>query len=71
VLCVTHLAQIAAFADYQYSIEKVVQNGRSTTRVAMLNGDDRIEELVRMMSGSRITQAAREHVKELLRATKA
>ena len=68
VLCVTHLAQIAAFADYQYSIEKVVQDGRSATRVSMLNGDDRIEELVRMMSGSRITQAAREHVKELLKA---
>jgi DNA repair protein RecN (Recombination protein N) len=68
---VTHLAQIAAFADYHYSIEKVVLEGRSTTRVAMLNGDDRIEELVRMMSGSRITQAAREHVKELLKARKA
>jgi DNA repair protein RecN (Recombination protein N) len=71
VLCVTHLAQIAAFADYHYSIEKIVLDGRSTTRVAMLNGDDRIEELVRMMSGSRITQAAREHVKELLKARKA
>jgi DNA repair protein RecN (Recombination protein N) len=71
VLCVTHLAQIAAFADYQYRIEKVVLEGRSATRVAILNGDDRIEELVRMMSGSRITQAAREHVKELLKATKA
>jgi DNA repair protein RecN (Recombination protein N) len=71
VLCVTHLAQIAAFADYQYSIEKVVLDGRSSTRVAILSGDDRIEELVRMMSGSRVTQAAREHVKELLKATKA
>jgi DNA repair protein RecN (Recombination protein N) len=71
VLCVTHLAQIAAFADYQYSIEKVVLDGRSATRISMLNGDDRVEELVRMMSGSRITQAAREHVKELLRVTKA
>jgi DNA repair protein RecN (Recombination protein N) len=71
VLCVTHLAQIAAFADFQYSIEKVVLDGRSTTRVAILNGEDRIEELARMMSGSRVTQAAREHVKELLKATKA
>jgi DNA repair protein RecN (Recombination protein N) len=71
VLCVTHLAQIAAFGDHQYHIEKVVRDGRSVTRVTMLKGDDRVEELVRMMSGSRITQAAREHVRELLRATKA
>ena len=71
VLCVTHLAQIAAFAAHQYRIEKIVLDGRSVTRVAALHGEERIEELVRMMSGSRITHAAREHVKELLKATKA
>ena len=64
-------AQIAAFADHQYRIEKVIVDERSVTRIAILNGEDRIEELVRMMSGSRVTQAAREHVKELLKATKA
>jgi len=48
-----------------------VLDGRSVTRVAALHGDERIEELVRMMSGSRVTHAAREHVKELLKATKA
>ena len=71
VLCVTHLAQIAAFAEHQYRIEKVVLDGRSVTRVEALSGEARIEELVRMMSGSRVTHAAREHVKELLKATKA
>ncbi len=71
VLCVTHLAQIAAFADHQYRIEKLVLDGRSVTRVEALSGEERVEELVRMMSGSRITAAAREHVKELLKATKA
>jgi DNA repair protein RecN (Recombination protein N) len=71
VLCVTHLAQIAAFADHQYRIEKVVSAGRTVTRVDALSGEARIEELVRMMSGSRATSAAREHVKELLKATKA
>jgi len=71
VLCVTHLAQIAAFAAHQYRIDKDVLDGRSVTRVAALHGDERIEELVRMMSGSRVTHAAREHVKELLKATKA
>jgi len=70
VLCVTHLAQIAAFADYQYRIEKQVTNGRSVTRVDPLKGEGRVEELARMMSGSRVTEAARQHVKELLRAAK-
>jgi len=66
IFCVTHLAQIAAFADHQYRIEKVVQDGRSITRVDPLSGEARIDELVRMMSGSRVTDAARQHVKELL-----
>jgi DNA repair protein RecN (Recombination protein N) len=66
VLCVTHLAQIAAFADHQYRIEKLVLDGRTVTRVEPLSGDARVEELVRMMSGSRVTEAARQHVKELL-----
>jgi DNA repair protein RecN (Recombination protein N) len=68
VFCVTHLAQIAAFADHQYRIEKRILDGRSVTRVDSLKGEARIEELVRMMSGSRATDAARQHVKELLKA---
>jgi DNA repair protein RecN (Recombination protein N) len=67
VLCVTHLAQIAAFADHQYRIEKLVLDGRTVTRVEPLSGEARVEELVRMMSGSRVTDAARQHVKELLK----
>jgi DNA repair protein RecN (Recombination protein N) len=67
VLCVTHLAQIAAFADHQYRIEKRVLDGRTVTRVEPLSGEARVEELVRMMSGSRVTEAARQHVKELLK----
>jgi len=71
VFCVTHLAQIAAFADHQYRIEKRIENGRCVTRVEALAGEARVEELVRMMSGSRVTDAARQHVKELLRAVNA
>jgi DNA repair protein RecN (Recombination protein N) len=71
IFCVTHLAQIAAFADHQYRIEKHVIDGRSVTRVESLRGEDRVEELVRMMSGSRVTDAARQHVKELLKAVSA
>jgi DNA repair protein RecN (Recombination protein N) len=70
IFCVTHLAQIAAFADHQYRIEKLILDGRSVTRVEALTGETRIEELVRMMSGSRVTDAARAHVKELLKAVR-
>lgn len=66
IFCVTHLAQIAAYADHQYRIEKLVLDGRTVTRVEQLTGEGRIDELVRMMSGSRITDAARQHIKELL-----
>src|SRR5262245_13333921 len=64
--CVTHLAQIAAFADYQYRIEKIVTGGRTLTRVEAMTGEARVDELARMMSGSRVTDAARQHIKELL-----
>ena len=70
ILCVTHLAQIAAFAGHQYRIEKLVLDGRSVTRIDYLAGDARVEELARMMSGSRVTEAARQHVKELLKASR-
>jgi DNA repair protein RecN (Recombination protein N) len=71
ILCVTHLAQIAAFAGQQYRIEKLLHDGRSVTRVDQLTGEARVEELARMMSGSRVTEAARQHVKELLKASNA
>ena len=70
VLCVTHLAQIAAFADHQYRIEKLVLDGRTVTRVEALAGEERVEELARMMSGSRVTDAARQHIKEMLSTRK-
>jgi DNA repair protein RecN (Recombination protein N) len=66
ILCVTHLAQVAAFGERQYRIEKVVRDGRTVTRIEALAGEERVEELARMMSGSRVTAAAREHIKELL-----
>lgn len=65
VLCVTHLAQVAAFADVQFRIEKVVERNRTATRVTRLEGVDRIDELARMMSGA-VSDAARRHVQELL-----
>lgn len=66
VLCVTHLSQIARFADHQANIEKRVRSGRTRTEVRWLEGDARIEELARMMSGKKVTAAARQHVREIL-----
>ena len=66
VMCVTHLAQIARFADQHARIEKLVVDKRTVTRVEILSGDGRIEELARMMSGPKVSEAARRHVRELL-----
>jgi DNA repair protein RecN (Recombination protein N) len=68
ILCVTHLPQIAACADHHYRIEKLVLDGRTVTRVEPLQEEARVEELVRMMSGSRVTDAARQHIREMLAA---
>ena len=67
VLCVTHLPQIARFADHHYRIEKLVVDARTVTRPEILDGTARVEELARMMSGPDVSDAARRHVKELLK----
>jgi len=67
VLCVTHLAQIAAFADRHYCVAKQVVGSRTETFVQLLGRrDERVEELARMMGGHSITEAARRHARELL-----
>lgn len=66
ILGVSHLAQVAAFSDHHFRIEKVVLDGRTFTRIDPLEGESRIEELARMMSGTRITDAVRQHARELL-----
>lgn len=68
ILCVTHLPQIAACADHHFRIEKTVQEGRTVTRVESLGDEARVDELVRMMSGSRVSDAARQHIREMLAA---
>jgi DNA repair protein RecN (Recombination protein N) len=67
VLCVTHLAQIARFADQHSRIEKLVVDKRTVTRVEAVGGNSQVEELARMMSGPSVTDTARRHVRELLK----
>jgi DNA repair protein RecN (Recombination protein N) len=69
VLVVTHLAQVAALADHQIVVSKRVGAGRTTAHAEVVCGEDRIEELARMLSGSADSPAAREHAAELLRST--
>ena len=70
VLCITHLPQVAAVADYQYYIKKDVIKGRTQTSVAELAPAQREEEIARMLAGSEITPLTMEHAKELLRLAK-
>lgn len=66
VLVVTHLPQVAAFADTQIRIEKSERSGSVTTTAAVLDHEGRIVELSRMLSGSPDSTSAREHAEELL-----
>ena len=68
VLCVTHLAQIACFADHHFYVEKSTRGGRTVTTVQPLEGErKRAEELARMLSGSQITDAVMKHATTMLR----
>jgi DNA repair protein RecN (Recombination protein N) len=71
VLVVTHLPQVAAFADDQVAVTKSVDDGRTTTRAQALDADGRIVELSRMLSGTPESDAAHEHAEELLAAASA
>lgn len=66
VLCITHLPQVAAAADQQYLIEKVVTHQRTETKIHSLKENERIEVLAKMLAGSAVTPLSYEHAKELL-----
>jgi DNA repair protein RecN (Recombination protein N) len=66
VLVVTHLPQVAARADGQFRVEKVVVRGRATTRVVPLEAADRETEVARMLAGDTVTDSARDHARVLL-----
>jgi len=67
VLCVTHLPQIAAFADHHYHVCKREQGGRSIASIEELSPEARVRELGRMLSGRRLTEEALRHAEQLLR----
>lgn len=66
VLCITHLPQIAAFADRHFVVRKETLKGRTRTLVGEVRGEDRIDELARMAGGENVTDVTREHARALL-----
>ncbi len=70
VLCVTHLAQLAAFADVHHVVEKQVRDGRTVTTSRAVADADRVAELARMLGGDAAVTAGREHARELLAAAR-
>ena len=71
ILCVTHQAQIASKADLNLRVEKKGKENRTVTDVKLLNSEQRIEEIARMISGAIITQAARQQAQEMINETRA
>jgi len=68
VLCVTHLPQIATFADHHYRIEKKESAGRTKTTVRNITGDERTEEVARMLSGAKVTESSLKHAEQMIKA---
>ena len=71
VLCVTHLAPIAAHAAHHLIVEKRVSRGATRTSITVLDDPGRIEEIARMLGGERVTEASRRHARELLKTARA
>lgn len=69
VLCVTHLPQIATFADHHYLIEKKNSAGRTRTTVRPITGAERTEEVARMLSGAKLTETSRKHAEQMLKSS--
>lgn len=65
VICITHLAQIAAMADSHYRIEKQVEEGETRTQIRRLSEKESIEELARILGGAEITDAVTKNAEEM------
>lgn len=69
IMCITHLAQVASAGDHQWQVTKSadpVNEGKISSRIAVLNKQERIEEIARMLGGEKITETTRKHAAEML-----
>jgi DNA repair protein RecN (Recombination protein N) len=70
VVCITHLPQIAAFADQHFVIEKADKGGRTRTGIRRMEEAEREREVARMLSGARLTDTSLEHARNLLESSR-
>ena len=70
VICVTHLPQIACFADRHHSVRKEVKTGRTMTLVDQLNGESVVDEIARMLGGVKVTEKTKAHAREMIENAK-
>jgi DNA repair protein RecN (Recombination protein N) len=70
VVCITHLPQIAAFADQHFLIEKADKDGRTRTSIRRMEEGERAREVARMLSGATLTESSMEHARQLLAASR-
>ena len=70
VLCVTHLPQVAGFADAHYFVDKAEKNGQTFATISELSSSERVAELARMLSGEEVTKAAEQNARQILKRAK-
>lgn len=66
VLCITHLPQVAGFADHHFHVEKREEQGRTFAVLNLLDHEDRVAEMARMLGGAKVTDATYEHAREFI-----
>jgi DNA repair protein RecN (Recombination protein N) len=66
VIAITHLPQIAGFADSHFVVEKVEAKGRAVTGIRAITGDERVHEVAKLLSGADVTKSALASAKELI-----
>jgi DNA repair protein RecN (Recombination protein N) len=67
VLCITHLPQIACYGEHHFAVRKATRHGRTTTALDGLSGEDRLEEVARMLGGVNVSTKTRAHAREMLK----
>ena len=67
IICITHLPQIAAFADHHYMLEKYTEGDATFTRLYEIDGEARVDEIARLVGGRSLTETTRENARELIR----
>ena len=70
MLCVTHLPQIAAFADQHFLIDKREADGRTKMQVRLLDDRARMHEVARMLSGAKVTDTSLQHAGQMIAASR-